>query len=259
MTATRGAARPDPVTYLAQVASSAQGQAYKRQVLADLELQVGLTVLDVGCGPGTDLSDLADGVSATGTVIGVDHDPAMLAAARELVGSRDGVELRLGDAHALPLGDGSIDRARVDRVLQHVDDPAQVVRELRRVCRPGALVALAEPDWETLAIDAADRATSRAFTRYTCDHVVRNAAVGRSLVRLAHGSGFSVRSVTPHPILFTDFPVADQILGLSRNAARAVEDGLLSPPAARGWLADLAEDGFLACVTLFTVVAEAPA
>lgn len=145
-------------------------------------------------GPGVNLAALATGVTGTGTVIGVDKDPAMVSAARRGIAGAGAAGVLRADIHALPVASGIVDRARVDRVLQHVRDPALVIAELRRAARPGAIVSLAEPDWATLAIDADDLRASADFTRYTCSEVVRNASIGRQLARLASAAGFTVRS-----------------------------------------------------------------
>src|SRR4051812_25976307 len=148
--------RPDPVAYLGEVARSRQGRDYKGVVLESLELGPGLVVLDVGCGPGTDLAAMAGLVAPDGVVIGVDHDERMVREAAQRTADLPGVEVRPGDAHALPLADASVDRARTARVLQHVADPAAAVTDIARVLRPGGVVAFAEPDWGTLVVDAGD-------------------------------------------------------------------------------------------------------
>ncbi|WP_226899627.1 methyltransferase domain-containing protein [Nonomuraea phyllanthi] len=74
--------RPDPIAYLDQVAASTAGRDYKQQVLELLDLHPGQTVLDIGCGPGTDLAAMATAVAPAGQVIGVDRDPVMIAEAR---------------------------------------------------------------------------------------------------------------------------------------------------------------------------------
>ncbi|MCZ4507513.1 methyltransferase domain-containing protein [Streptomyces sp. ActVer] len=108
----------------------------------------------------------------------------MLAQARERASGLRGVEVREGDVHALPVESGSVDRAKIDRVLMHVAEPGDALVQLHRVTRSGALVGLVEPDWDTLVVDAEDLQTSRAFTRYTTEEVVRHATIGRSLGRL---------------------------------------------------------------------------
>jgi ubiquinone/menaquinone biosynthesis C-methylase UbiE len=252
-----GAARPDQIAYMGQVAALDAAREYKTRLLRLLDLRPGLTALDIGCGPGTDLAGLAAGVGATGTVIGVDRDPGMAAEARRRTGELSGVEVRVGDAHALPVEDMSVDRARIDRMLMHVEDPGRVLAELRRVSRPGAVIGLAEPDWDTLVVDSDDLETSRAFTRYTVGEVVRNAVIGRQLARLAGEAGFTVDSVAATSPLFRDVELADRILGLGRNTKQAIESGHIDEDRGRAWFASLARRPFLASFVFFTVVARA--
>lgn len=247
---------PDHVTYLDQAAQSGMGRDYKRRFLETLDLRPGQCVLDVGCGPGTDLVQLADAVGATGTVIGVDHDAAMVDTARLRTAGRPTIDVRAGDVHALPLAAGTVDRARTDRVLQHVSDPARALAELRRVLRPGGLVGMAEPDWGTLFVDDDDVATSDAFAGFMASQV-RNPLLGRQLARRAVEAGFEVRTVEASVMMFRDVDSAEQILGLRRNTVRAVQSGAMDSSAARHWLHRIAGGPFLACFTLFTVTAQA--
>ncbi len=247
------------IAYLDNAADSDVGRRYKRDLLAALRVEPGLAALDVGCGPGTDLPALAVAVGEGGTVVGVDRDPVMVERARQRTAALPQVQVRTGDAHGLPVDNASVDRARADRVLQHLADPAEAVAEMRRVLRPGGLVALAEPDWDTLAIDAADLATSRAYTRYVCGDVVRNAAIGRHLGRLLHDAGFVVESVDATVVLFRDYASAEAILRMPAVAERAWRAGAVEERAARDWLADLADGPFLAAFTFFTAIGCAPA
>ncbi|HWO62506.1 MAG TPA: methyltransferase domain-containing protein, partial [Umezawaea sp.] len=180
------------ISYLDDVAASSAGHAYKRALLDTLAPTRAHTVLDIGCGPGTDLPALA---ALAGTTIGVDHDPTMTTEARRRTAHLPNVQVLTADAHALPLPDHSVDRARTDRVLQHVASPSAVLTELRRVLRPGGHATLAEPDWETLAVDPGAPDTGRALSRYLRTDVVRNAVIGRQLPRLAVEAGLEVRSV----------------------------------------------------------------
>lgn len=250
--------RPDPVAYLDQVAASTPGRAYKQYVLDLLGLKPGHTVLDIGCGPGTDLAPMAAAVVPSGKVVGVDRDPAMVAEARSRLAGQPLVEVRDGDVHALPLEDGSVHRARTDRVLQHVADPSRVLKEFRRVACPGGRIVMAEPDWDGLLVDTPDPAVSRGLARFVTAEIVRNATIGRSLARLCADAGLAVRSVTPVAPVFRDFAAADQILGLRRTVARAVAAGYLDGDARR-WAEEAASQPFLATALMFVVVAEVSA
>ncbi|MFB6816784.1 methyltransferase domain-containing protein [Streptomyces sp. NPDC056347] len=254
MSSTLGTSRPDQASYMLRAAAGDAGRAYKRRMLDLLDIRAGQTALDVGCGPGTDLPALAERVGDGGTVIGVDRDPDMLARARERTEDLHRVEIREGDAHALPVEPGTVDRAKVDRVLMHVAEPADVLAQLHRATRPGARIGLAEPDWDTLVVDAEDLGTSRAFTRFTTAEVVRNATIGRSLARLAERAGFRVETVLATTPVFRDFDAADHTLGLGRNMEKAIAAGHVDRDRGHRWFAGLSQGPFYASFTLVTVI-----
>ncbi|MFG2030503.1 methyltransferase domain-containing protein [Streptomyces sp. NPDC048825] len=253
MSTTLGVSRPDQASYMLRAADGA-GRGYKQQLIDLLNISPGQTVLDAGCGPGADLPTLAERVGELGTVIGVDRDPVMLARARERTSELPGVELREGDVHTLPVDPGSVDRAKIDRVLMHVAQPGDVLAQLHPVTRPGAVVGLVEPDWDTLVVDAEDLETSRAFTRYTTHEVVRHATIGRSLARLAHTAGFRVETVVATTPVFRDAEEADHTLGLGRNMQQAIAEGRIDRNRGQRWFASLSEGPFYASFTLVTVV-----
>ncbi|WP_328329119.1 methyltransferase domain-containing protein [Streptomyces sp. NBC_00455] len=247
---------PDSLVYLDRLAATDLGRAYKGRMLEELDVRPGQAVLDLGCGPGADLGALAEAVTGTGTVIGVDHDRAAVEAAEERTAGANTVTVRLGDVHDLPLPDRAADRARTDRVLQHVADPGAALREIRRVLRPGGRLVMGEPDWGTLAVDHPDSGLSRAYTQYVTEKVIRNARIGLQLPRLAAAAGFAVPAVIPVTPVFREVRAADRILGLERTTRRAVAAGYLTEDEARSWLDHLAGGPFLAAVTFYIVVAE---
>jgi SAM-dependent methyltransferase len=229
-----------------QVARTPAAVAYKRHVLAEMQLGAGLTVVDVGCGPGTDLQDAADLVPS-GLVVGLDLDQRMLAAVPRSTGAAPVA----GDAHRLPFATGSIDRLRTDRALQHVRNPAHVLQEFHRVLRPGGIAVLAEPDWRSLVIDGGRTDVANRFVDYTCERVVRNASVGSEAARLGQSLGFTASNVVAFPAVLRDMTHADKVFGLTRNAVAAASAGYLTRDAADEWLADLARGPVLVAVTLF--------
>lgn len=99
------------------------------------------SVLDVGCGPG----HLLTGLNA-GRIVGVDLSDYLLAQARERLRGRENVALLKARAEALPFADQTFDRAVCSEVLEHVREPAAVVKEIFRVTKPGARVVFTLPN-----------------------------------------------------------------------------------------------------------------
>ncbi|WP_042365233.1 methyltransferase domain-containing protein [Streptacidiphilus neutrinimicus] len=250
---------PDKIAYQDRLATTDLAHSYKRAVLDALDIQPGHVVLDLGCGPGTDLGALARAASPAGMVLGIDSDPQMTRQAMTRTADLPHVDVLTADVHALPLSPCSADRVRTDRTLQHVADVPGVLAEVRRVLRPGGRFVTAEPDWDSLAVDHPDLEIARAYTRHITDRIVRNAVLGRQLPRLAEQAGFTLTSVVPVTSVFREVRAADQVLGLQRNTERAVAAGYLTRQQAERWLDHLERGCFFAAVTLYVVTAEAPA
>ncbi|GLZ76850.1 hypothetical protein Afil01_16570 [Actinorhabdospora filicis] len=102
-------------------------------------------LLDLGCGPGTITADLATRVAS---VVAVDAAADVLDQAREACAGVSNVEFQTADAYALPFSDASFDVVHAHQVLQHLGDPVAALREMRRVTRPGGLVAARDADYE---------------------------------------------------------------------------------------------------------------
>ncbi|MBR8640303.1 class I SAM-dependent methyltransferase [Streptomyces tuirus] len=119
------------------------GPAYAAAV-AELGLRAGDRVLDAGCGTGRALPPLRAAVGPSGVVIGADLTPAMLREAVRAGRDRDGA-LLLTDVAALPLRSGSLDAVFGAGLISHLPSPAEDLRELARVVRPGGVLALFHP------------------------------------------------------------------------------------------------------------------
>lgn len=119
------------------------GPAYAAAI-AELGLRAGDRVLDAGCGTGRALPPLRAAVGASGVVLGADLTPAMLREAVRAGRDRDG-QLLLTDVAALPLRSRSLDAVFGAGLISHLGSPAEDLRELARVVRPGGVLALFHP------------------------------------------------------------------------------------------------------------------
>ncbi|MCU1678770.1 MAG: type 11 methyltransferase [Frankiales bacterium] len=115
-------------------------------------LAAGIAVLDVGSGPGTITMDLA-ALVAPGRVTATEITGSTLDLTRQEAARRGvaNVDFVVADVHDLEFADGTFDVVHAHQVLQHVLDPVQALREMRRVCRPGGLVAVRDSDYAAFA------------------------------------------------------------------------------------------------------------
>lgn len=96
-------------------------------------------VLEVGVGAGNILARVQ-----AAELHGIDISDYVLAKAAERLGER--ATLVKGDAESLPYEDASFDRVYCSEVLEHVIDPKAVIREMRRVLKPGGVVVVSVPN-----------------------------------------------------------------------------------------------------------------
>ena len=129
--------------YLKQIADTLR--AAKQQTYDLMHIAEGHHVLDVGCGPATDTIPLAKIVGASGRVVGVDYDEEMIAVANQKAHEAAVASYTKHEqcnAEDLPFDDYSFDSCRSERVFQHLENPAQVLQEMVRVCKPGAWIVI---------------------------------------------------------------------------------------------------------------------
>jgi 2-polyprenyl-6-hydroxyphenyl methylase/3-demethylubiquinone-9 3-methyltransferase len=118
-------------------AVDARAHRFARAVAAE----PGSRVLDVGCGDGRLVGELAQaGVCVTGA------DPSRIAIERARAAVPSVPFEQIGAAGRLPFDDGRFDKVTCVHVLQHVDDTQQLMSEMRRVLRPGGLLVVAVPN-----------------------------------------------------------------------------------------------------------------
>ena len=153
-------------------------------------------VLEVGSGLGLLAADVASAAPNV-HVVGVEQAAAQIAAAAQ----HPGVRYVQGDAHDLEFGDGTFDLVYARYLLEHVTDPVNVLREMRRVARPGGRVVACENDVSLLRLDPPCPAFDRvwkAFQQYQ-RQLGGDSRIGRRLYRLFREAGFSNIELSVQP------------------------------------------------------------
>jgi len=152
-------------------------------------LKPGLSLLDVGCGPGSITADLAQRL-APGRVVGVDSSADIIAAAQRDYPDAD---FAVGDVYRLQFEDASWDIVHAHQLLQHVIDPVGALKELRRVASRRGIVAARDSDYATFTWHPGDERLDRWLALY---HDIARANggepdAGRRLLSWAQQAGFT--------------------------------------------------------------------
>ena len=223
-------------------------------------LSSGARVLDVGCGPGTITADLASLVTpARVTALEVTADALDLARAEITRRGLTTVDFAVGDVHALDFADDTFDVVHAHQVLQHVDDPVAALREMRRVTRPGGIVAVRDSDYAAFTWYPQLPELDEWLALY--ERVARGNGgepdAGRRLLAWAHAAGFTDVTASSSTWCFATGADrqwwggmwADRILE-SQMAATAVRTGAATHDdlerISRAWLRWAAdEDGWM--------------
>jgi SAM-dependent methyltransferase len=183
----------------------------RRVRLADAE-----DVLDVGCGAGHWSAVIAPHLAATARLTGIDAEQSLLERARARLSPRLGarqLELLHGRAEQLPFDDGTFDLVTCQTVLIHVPDPLAVLREMRRVVRPGGTILVVEPNNLAGQLVPHSRAPAPGDLAYWLDRVGFWLTCVQGRIALGHG----------------DLALGERVPELLREASFA---------EVRAWLAD---------------------
>jgi SAM-dependent methyltransferase len=170
-------------------------------------LQPGLSLLDVGCGPGTITADLALLV-APGEVVGIDASEEVVAqAAASAEGSGlSNLRFEVGDLFALEYPDASFDVVHLHQVLQHLGDPVGALVALRRVLSPDGVLAARDSDYAAFTWAPADPLLDRWMELYLAvtDRNGHDACIGPRLMGHALEAGFGSVEVSSSTWTYAD-------------------------------------------------------
>lgn len=189
---------------LEKLYASEDVQRRRMLVTQALAAAPGERLLDVGCGPGFYVTELAKTVGgSSGHVTGVDSSETMLAAAARRTAGRQNVTLLAGEATDLPVADGSFDAALSVQVYEYVEDISAALAEMYRVVRPGGRLVLWDVDWSTVSWYSAD-ADRMANALQAWDEHLAHPALPRRLAAAMSDAGFVNVQVEAHAFVNTD-------------------------------------------------------
>jgi len=182
-----------------KMAEGPEGIARRMAVFESLALESGLAVLDLGCGGGHLVREIARAVGDSGRVVGLDASAPQLSAAGKLCADLPAVQLIEGDATDMSFEDGTFDGLASIQMLEYIADVDRALAESRRVLKTGGKAAFVSVLWDHWRFHGADPDLNDRMLdiwRDHCHHQMLPLEMPRKLV--AAGFGGVVRK----PIAF---------------------------------------------------------
>ena len=225
---------------------------YKEASWEALRIGEGARILDVACGTGFDVIEMARRHPRS-QIVGVDRSQSFLDIARAKAAALPNVAFAREEADRLGFEDDSFDGVRIDRSLQHIASPQAVIDEMIRVTRPGGRIVACEPDWGTFFVYNGDLETGETLAGFWRRSFV-NPYVGRQLAALIGSRGVTDLACRVHALALTRLDEADVVFDLARLCRNCVAAGALPETQARGWWTDCEAASkagtFLACLNI---------
>ena len=239
--------------------------ALREAYLDLLGVSAGQRVLEVGCGTGPTLRDVARRVGPGGRAVGIDPSAVFIEVARERAaqeGLAGHLEVRVADGARLPFADGAFDAALAATTLSHMSEAERAIAEMARMVHPGGRVGIFETDPDAAMLNHPDRAFTRRVIAALADHVFLDAWLIRRAPGLLDGAG--LRGVRVRPFTAVERDASGWYARLSEIRAEvAAQAGVITEAERDGWLAALraeqAAGRFLAVGVALFVWGERPA
>lgn len=229
-----------------------------------LPLDSARRVLAVGCGTGVEVRALRRRAGPEMEIIGVDHSPTLIDLARRLTqeeGLSGNVAYEIADAHHLPYADGEFDVVVLHTLLSHVDDPPQVLRETRRVVRPGGTVAIFDGDYASMTFAHPDPALAELVEAKLQQILVANPRIMRDMPRLLRDAELDLAE--SEGVLYADIGVGGFWPNTAETFGGVLErSGQIEPDVAADWRAfqrrAVDEGTFFGASNYYTYLARRP-
>ncbi|WP_295800707.1 methyltransferase domain-containing protein [Mucilaginibacter sp.] len=208
------------------------------------------TIIDLGCGAGNDVIELAKITGKDVKVIGIDHDPVMLKQAKEQSKEVSNVDFILSEAYPLPFEDETISGIRTERVIQHLNNPEQVISEISRILKKDCPLVIIETDWSSLSFYTEFVEAQKKVNAYYTDVKINNGFAAAKLVSYLQQNNFRNIKFEIHPFITDSLKTANELFRIEQMINEAAEKSYIAEQEGRAFYGALqkADDGnYFAC------------
>jgi ubiquinone/menaquinone biosynthesis C-methylase UbiE len=203
-------------------AAGADQTRLREEILALARPGTGDTAVEIGCGTGPLLAQLAEAVGEAGRVIGIEPQPVLARAARRRITPvAERCEIRVERGIETTLADGIADVCVAQTVLCHLPEAEceGTLARMLRLTRRGGRIVSADQDAETWVVDHPDRAVTRRLVAFYADQRFADGWTGRRLRSLFLRAGLV--EVETRALVVVDTSVESYGFRIAIDRARA--------------------------------------
>jgi arsenite methyltransferase len=210
----------------------------RQEALRCLGLLPAERVVDVGCGPGYLAESMADAVTSSGAVLGVDISDDLLSVARTR-NARDWLTYEAGDAVALAIPDEWADAVVSMQVLEYLSDPDRGIEQICRILKPSGRALIVSTDWDGVIWHSLFPERMRRVQRAWEDHCT-DPRLPRTLAPRLKAKRLHISRVLGYPIINLRLGEDTYSKGLMPLMTEFItRRALIEPAELKAWAAEL--------------------
>jgi ubiquinone/menaquinone biosynthesis C-methylase UbiE len=217
-------------------------KALRREYFQLFSAQPGERILDIGCGTAANSIALAKRLAGRCSILALDNSDSMLAIARNRIQQftyQNSVHVQKMDAQRLDLPGDSFDSCMIIQVLEYAKDPIGMLREARRVLKPGGKVFVADTDWDTIVWNSSQKEKTRQIVELWSDHDA-DGWQGRKIPEYLKRAGFQNVKGRVFNIFEDRFDETNySYIVTDLIASYLIQSGKMPEPEVRDWVEDL--------------------
>ncbi len=155
-------------------------------------------IIDLGCGNGIDVHTMAKSYSNT-KIIGIDHDTTLIDIAKKNT-TASNVSFIHSEAHDIPFDSNSINGLRAERIIQHLSNPEDVLKEVYRVLKENSPFVIVETDWHGITFYTEHINIENKIKKYLVEDKIKNGLASRNTLNYLNNQKFKNINVKVFPI-----------------------------------------------------------
>lgn len=190
-------------------------KAQRSETIRQLDLSIGESVLDIGCGPGYLCESMAQIVGRDGAVVGIDISTDLIAVCNRQKSST-WISYAIGQATELSHADASFDAVVCTQVAEYVPDVDRVLMETFRVLKPGGRTIFVATDWDAVVWHSESPERMASVMRSWEAHCA-HPHLPRSMPRRLADAGFRLDGASIFPILNLQYDDDSYSRGLAQS------------------------------------------